>query len=1731
LEVRGNNTKHSGKKTVDPVVAANPAKLLTTVKPSYPGDAKALGTRPLAFTENKGQFDKQVKFQVSGSGGTLWLTDSGIVFDSLRAKSSQNSQLRTEPQPTRLTPRNQNVAEHPQIEDRALRDMERHIIFQDFVGASHNLSIETKGLQQGTYNYLSGSDPSKWQTLVRGFSEVVYRDVWNGVDLRLCGNGPNLEQEFIVAPGADLSQVQVAYQGIESLRVDKDGPLLIKTAAGHMRESAPRIYQEIAGRRIPVEGRFKLLSATSYTFEVSAYNAAYDLVVDPTLLYSTFLGGSAGNNFYTTGTQETATGLAVDAAGNAYVTGYTLSTDFPSTPGAQQTNAVTGSWNSFVSKLNPTGTGLTYSTYLNGTSGSTFSNAIAVDQNGNAYVTGYTSVGGGFPATPNAYAAQCNSSGYFFDFFMAELNSAGNQLLYSTCLNVGSGIAYGSLYGYYPRAIAVDTHGHVYVAGGASGEGFPTTPNAYESQYTNMPGSAFLSVFDTTASGSASLTYSTYLSIAPAYNFQSQTVLPSSVANAVAVDSFGKAYVAGDTTPGFPVTPGAFQTTPAGCSGTANCTNAFIAKIDPTASGLQSLIYSTYLGGSSSNNGVSTNSVVNAIAVDSSGAGYVTGYTSGSYYNSFPITPGAFQSTAGPSLQSCFVTKLNAAGSNLVYSTYLAGNIFAPSSGNGIAVDSVGNAYIAGQFRAQSLSTFPVTPDAFQNTFIKLSGDFSEAFLTKLSPDGSALVYSSYLGGRGDDVATAVAVDQAGDAYTTGHTSSGNFPIILGAFQPGMDGTGDAFVTKFPLGASQTLSISSISPSSGGNVGTVTGRILGAGFHVGASVMLTGPTTVTATSSAGTEGRTIDFTFDLAGVPVGSYGLNVVNPDGTAIALQNAFTIESGGGPQLGVSVVMPATFAINRGPTVFNVEVRNTGNVDAQGVLLAIDGIPSDAILTPLFAMSPYPDGLGGQEIDFSGVPFAPVVGEEQFVSLLLPLVPAGNSVALNFSLALTRLPQPASIASNVPNIGMASAVGPANTNLTITARALMFADFICNSDDFGCVQAALTTFLVLLNPDLGFTLGAINCITTEICTSFNLILKQLGLHSRKPFSWTDTLLKIILDCAGISVSDISLRALVVGIGGVVKSIYDCTKHLAKEVVGIGRALAGFNYDPNDKEGLLGVTSSHWIQPQTLEYGVYFSNIPSATAAAANVLVADLIDPSIELSTVSLDGLVVAGNVIPLPPNFSPALGHNQASTAIDFRPAQHLLINVSVSLNPASRILTVQFASVDPTTGLPPSDPSLGVLPPGAEGSVIYTATPLLIISTGTQISNQATIVFDTNAPMTTQTWINTIDNTSPVSHVVALPSTEPTSGFTVIWSGTDVGSGIQDFAVYVSDNGGPFTPFQTNTAATSAAFAGQVGHTYGFYSIARDLVGNVEAAKSSAEATTQVTTDTTPPVTTAVASPVPNGAGWNDSNVTITLNSTDNEPGGTGVKQIQWSLAGAQTGSSTVPGSTTSVTISSEGTTTLTYFGTDNAGNIETAKTITIKLDKTPPSITGARSPAPNPNGWNNTSVTVSFTCSDSLSGLAAGSPPPSTVFSAEGAGQSVSGTCTDVAGNSATSTVSGINIDKTAPVVTASANPAALWPPNGKMVTVTVSGAMSDNLSGINPSTTAFAVQDSYGLVQPGGLVSLAPNGTYSFTVSLEARRDGQDKNGRFYTIVVSAQDNAGNPSSARTTVIVPHDQGN
>jgi hypothetical protein len=289
-----------------------------------------------------------------------------------------------------------------------------------------------------------------------------------------------------------------------------------------------------------------------------------------------------------------------------------------------------------------------------------------------------------------------------------------------------------------------------------------------------------------------------------------------------------------------------------------------------------------------------------------------------------------------------------------------------------------------------------------------------------------------------------------------------------------------------------------------------------------------------------------------------------------------------------------------------------------------------------------------------------------------------------------------------------------------------------------------------------------------------------------------------------------------------------------------------------------------------------------------------------------------------------------------------------------------------------------------------------------------------------------------------------------------------------------------------------------------------------------------DKTPPATTAVALPGPNASGWNNANVAVTLNSTDNESGGTGVKQITYSATGAQTVASTVVnGASASFTISAEGVTTLTFFGADNAGNVESAKTLAIQLDKTPPSIAGMRSPAPNANGWNNTNVTVSFQCSDALSGLAGGSPPAPTALSSEGARQSVRGTCTDIAGNSATSTVSGINIDKTPPTVACSATPNVLWPPNNKLVPVNLSVGVTDALSGpagfTLVSVTSSEPDSGQGDIQ--GFLT----GTASTNGKLRAQRLGSGS-GRVYTFTYNGADQAGNTASCTTTVTVPHDQG-
>ncbi len=496
----------------------------------------------------------------------------------------------------------------------------------------------------------------------------------------------------MLAPGADPHALTLSFEGADRLEIDPSGELVVHTAGRDLRMHKPLIYQEVEGVRRPIGGGYVRKNERQVGFQVAAYECARPLVIDPVLVYSTYLGGSF---------LDIGRGIAVDGAGNAYVTGSTESGNFPTTVGAFQTSLANapnnGDPDAFVTKLNPTATALVYSTYLGGGLADV-GRGIAVDGAGNAYVTGGTE-SADFPTTMGAFDSICGGCAPLItDAFVTKLNTTGTALLYSTYLGGGN----------------------------------------------------------------------------------------ADVGNGIAVDGAGNAYVTGSTasaapTP-FPTTPGAFQTTIGNPLSTN--TDAFVTKLNTTGT---ALVYSTYLGGSASDIG-------HGIAVDAANNAYVTGETPSA---NFPTTVGAFQTALANAafVADAFVTKVNPTGSALVYSTYLGGG--AADIGRGIALDSVGpNAYITGSTVS---ANFPTADSPFQPVFG--GGGVPDAFVTKLNPTGTALVYSTYLGGGNADVGNGIAVDFADNAYVTGETASAAptaFPTTAGAFQTALASPGftDAFIAK-----------------------------------------------------------------------------------------------------------------------------------------------------------------------------------------------------------------------------------------------------------------------------------------------------------------------------------------------------------------------------------------------------------------------------------------------------------------------------------------------------------------------------------------------------------------------------------------------------------------------------------------------------------------------------------------------------------------------------------------------------------------------------------------------------------------------------------------------------------------------------------------------------------------------------------------------------------------------
>lgn len=695
---------------------------------NQPAGDQSLGLRgnadfghvPLSFEANEGQTAPQVQFLSRGPGYTLFLTPTKAVL-SLQQRV-------TDPKKKPVT----------------------NVLPMELMGANSEAKVEGRDELPGKSNYFIGNDPKNWHVDVPTFAKVNYQSVYEGVDLVYYGNQRQLEYDFIVAPNADASQIRWAVPAVNKAEVDEAGGLVLHVNGSDFQMKKPVVYQTINGERREIAASYSIQNPKSKIqnqevgFTLGLYDHAAPLVIDPVLVYSTFLGSSFSDYGY---------GIAVDASGSAYVTGETNSATFP-TQNSNQTFG--GGQDAFITKFNPAGTLLVYSTFLGGSTGFEHGYDIAVDSAGNAYVTG-TTIATDFPTTANALQPTKLTGSSQDTGFVTRL-SPGGTLFYSTYL---SGSQSNQIYG-----IGTDGAGNAYVTGACNGLGIPTTANAFIS---GTSGTGFLTKLNTNASGSASLVYSTLLN----------NTGGSTDGRSVAVEPSGNVYLTGRTTTATGLaSPGAFQAANAGGS-----YDAFVMKFNTNLSGAASRIYSTYLGGSLQDFGGRSNAGGSkAIAIDTAGNAYVTGNTNST---NFPVM-NPFQA-ANAGYYDAFLTKLNATGSALIYSTYLGGsNLSSFDEGRSVAVNVLGNAYVTGIAGSADFPTaFPISP-------VQATGHI---FVAKFTPSGNSLVYSTRIGtGDFSDEGNGIALDGAGNAFVTGGART--IPTTAGAFQPTGRGQTDAFATQ-----------------------------------------------------------------------------------------------------------------------------------------------------------------------------------------------------------------------------------------------------------------------------------------------------------------------------------------------------------------------------------------------------------------------------------------------------------------------------------------------------------------------------------------------------------------------------------------------------------------------------------------------------------------------------------------------------------------------------------------------------------------------------------------------------------------------------------------------------------------------------------------------------------------------------------------------------------------------
>ena len=1460
-----------------------------------PAIAPDFGKLPLSFVPNAGQTDPAVRFEVRGMGGMIFFKANEVVL-SLPTEAQSPAR-----QDTALAPLDRLREERLAVAKAAAPPS---VVRLRFEGA--NLAPEVMGTERlpGIVNYFIGNDPAKWRTNLPTYASIVYHQLYPGIDLHYDGTEGVLKGTYAVAPHADPTRIRWRYDGATSVRVDEATGDLVIDLAGvgggsegrRLTEHAPLAWQGINGQRVPVSARYTMLEDGSIGFVLGDYDTTQRLMIDPTLIYSTYLGGNRSDEGWS---------IAVDSEGNIYITGFTPSTNFPTTNPLQASYGG-GYEDAFVAKLNADGSALVYSTYLGGSQGD-YGRGIAVDSAGNAYVMGHTD-SSDFPTANPLQATRGGSD----DAFVAKLNADGSAFVYSTYL--------GGSRGDYGYGIAVDGAGKAYVTGRTQSTDFPTANPLQGSNGGDYD--AFVAKLN--ADGSA-LLYSTYLG-GSNYDW----------GEGIAVDNAGNAYTMGWTrSSNFPTTAEAFDTSHNGGE------DAFAVKLNADGN---ALVYSTYFGGSDSDRG-------EGIAVDNAGNAYTMGWTRSS---NFPTTAEAFD-TSHNGYEDAFAVKLNADGSALVYSTYLGGS--RGDYGYGIAVDNAGNAYVTG--RTDS-TDFP-TASPLQGSHG--GGDY-DAFVAKLNADGSALVYSTYLGGSNYDCGYGIAVDSEGNAYVTGYTQSADFPTA-NPLQGSRGGEYDAFVMKIGIGIESII----LSPPSPVKAEVVE-------FEIIFSDQMN--TAIAPTVTIGMDSPYTDHA--IAPKTSANYTNGYLNSDTTKWYGTYNFTDTMGDGTYhisiAGAEGLLGKKMATDTSETLVLDTVAPSGS-------LSIDEGAAYANTTSVTLTTSVTDTTsGGAQMQFSndGISYDPW---ESYTSTKTWILSTGDGLKTVYVKYKDYADNVSDAYSGTITLDTTAPTGSISINNEATYVTSQSVNLTLSADD----ETSGLSQMRFSNGGSGWSdwedYNTSKSWTLSTGDGTKMVYVQYQDNAGNVGTYTDT---IILDTTPPSSSVADLPT------------YQSTLSFPVSWSGSDATSGVASYDVQFRDGT-GVSWEDW-QVDTIATSTAFAGIDGHTYYfqsrardnAGNIEdypggdgdTSTTVDVTAPDGTINIEGGASYTNNTAV----NLTLSASDAASGVSQMCFSNDGINYSgwqgyatfapwiLSIGDGMKTVYVKYKDHAGNVSSPFSDTIIldTVVPSGSVSindgaSYANTVLVTLTLSADDALSGVAQMSFsndetnwsDWEVYGTGKSWALTpgdgtetvyvrykdnagniatysdtiiLDTTPPSSTVGALAAYQANTSFMVFWSGSDALAGLASYDVQFRDGTDvSWEDWQASTIATSTAFAGEDGHTYYFRCRARDNAGNVEDYPGS-DGDTHTTVDVTSPSGSVL---VNDGAiDTTSTNVTLNLSASD---GVSGVSQMSFSNDGSSWSSWEDYSMSKSWTLTpSDGLKTVYVRYKDNAGNISSVYTDTINLDTT-------------------------------------------------------------------------------------------------------------------------------------------------------------------------------------------------